>query len=68
MTIDELVDYGLAETRFTKMRPDQVAFADHLMSSWGYRSWPSGKAFGCRGNYHVPGVRKAIKTTLERRP
>ena len=60
--IDDLVEFGIAETRFNRMRPDQRAFADHLLSSWRHR------AIKCEGNYHVPAVRHAIKITLQRRP
>lgn len=66
--IDAIVEFGLAETRFNRMRQDQIAFADHLISSWGHFAWPTGDAVRCRGNFHIPVVRRAIKVTLARRP
>jgi hypothetical protein len=64
----EAIAFGLTETRFNQMRDDQITFANHLLSSWGHRAWPTGKAITCRGNYHVPIVRYAIKVAIERRP
>lgn len=66
--IAAVFEFGIAETRWNLMRQDQRTFADHLMSSWGHFAWPTGKAVRCEGNYHVPAVRRAIKTTMERRP
>lgn len=50
------------------LRPDQLAYADHLLASWGCRTWPQGKHFSVYRNDHVPVVRRAIKKTLENRP
>lgn len=57
-----------AEALFNRMREDQRALADHLLSSWRVREFFTGRAVTCEGNYHLPVVRRAIKTTLERRP
>lgn len=66
--VDDLVEYGLAETRYNKMSWAQRNFANHLLRSWGHREFFTGKPIECYGNYHVSAVRRAIKTTLERRP
>lgn len=51
-----------------KLTDEQRKFADHLLASWGCRTWPEGKHFSVYRNDHVPIVRRAIKTALERRP
>ena len=68
MSIKELVEFGIAETRFNRLRPEQVAYADHLLSSWRHREFFTGRAITCKGNYHIPVVRHALKVTVARRP
>lgn len=58
----------VACARYSKMQPEQKAFADHLLSSWRCREFFSGRAITCEGNYHIPIIRTAIRLTVERRP
>lgn len=67
-TAERRAAHDRAKRLFAAMRPDQIAFADHLISSWGARAWPTGKTFGCTGNLHVPIVQLAIRVAVERRP
>lgn len=66
--IDEIVEFGLAETRRNRMRPDQIDFANHLLSSWRHREMFSGDAITVGQNFHIPIVRRALKIACERRP
>lgn len=51
------------------LRPDQIAFANHLLSSWGdHREFFSDKPITVGQNIHIPVVRHVIRIALERRP
>lgn len=59
---------GAYRALFSMMRPDQIAFANHLLSSWRVRRWPSNTAIEIENNVYLPIVRRAMKTAIERRP
>lgn len=61
-------DYQRAEKSWAKARPDQIAYANHLLSSWRHCEWFSGEPITVGQNFHLPVVRLAIRKTLENRP